>query len=138
MRRLVHRILDSPILSAALLIGCYLAIAIVGIVALALPHPFVADGALGWPWQAGAWLGLIGGLAGAASVPRGVWWLERGAIVLMIGALGARVYSVGYLHRYGLVSHAELISWAAFLICIALGLCVRLLHIRGLALDPQL
>lgn len=138
MNRLIHRILDSPVLSAALLMGCYLTIAIVGVVGLLSPHPFMSDVALGWPTQAGSWLALIGGTAGAASIPGGVWWAERGAVVFMWGSLGAHIYSAGYRHHYGLISTAELITWMAFLVCIALGLGVRLLHIRGLALDPQL
>lgn len=138
MKRMVSRILDSPILSAGLLIGCYLAIAIIGVVGLLNPHPFVSDAALGWPSQAGSWLALVGGAAGAASIPGGVWWAERGAVVFMWGSLGAHIYSFGYRHHYGLISTPEFITWTAFLLCIALGLGVRLLHIRGLALDPQL
>lgn len=136
IRRILHAVLDSPVLSSFLLVGAYLAIAATGIVGLVYPHT-LSDIAFRVPALAGAGLALVGGVAGAASVPRGIWWLERGAIALMVGAIGARVYSLGYQHALDVATFAEMAISIAFLSSIVCGLCVRLLYIRGLALDPR-
>lgn len=138
IRRFVHAVLDSPVLSAGLLIGAYVAIAVTGIVGLSYPHTSLVDPAFRLPSDAGSWLAVTGGTAGAAAIPRGVWWLERGAVALMVGAIGARIYSLVYQYGVGLASFAEVAISTAFLTAIACGLCVRLLYIRGLALDPRM
>lgn len=80
---------------------------------------------------------MLGGSIGAISIPRGVWWLERGSISLMVGAIGARIYSLGYQRFYDVMSFGEVAISISFLVCIIAGLLLRLLYIRGLALDPK-
>lgn len=136
IRRFIHTILDSPILSAGLLAGAYTGIGVAGVAGIVWPHT-LADVAFRVPAAAGAWLALIGGLAGAISVLVGMWWLERGAIALMVGAIAARIYSLTYQQVSGAASLGEVAISIAFLTSIMCGLCVRLLYIRGLALDPR-
>lgn len=91
-RRLMHRILDHPALANGLLIGVYLAAAATGIFGVWWPHALAAGAVYGLPAVGGSWLAILGGVAGAVSVPDGVWWLERGAVVLLAGAISARIY----------------------------------------------
>ena len=136
-RRLWHRILDDPALSTLLLMGAYLAIVVTGLVGLGSPHDLAVSPLFGAPASVGSWMAIVGGTAGACSIPGGVWWLERGAVPIVIGAIGLRIYVLTFQWSAGATTWAEATMSAAWLTCIALGLLIRLLYIRGLALDPR-
>lgn len=138
MRRLAKRVLNHPRTAVALLMLAYGCIATAGAVGLLSPHTLNDSDFYRYPSSVGAVLALLGGVAGAASVPCGVWWLERGAVSLMVGGLAVRVYSLGYQYSHGATTWGEAAISVSFLACIVLGLLVRLIYIRGLALDPRI
>ena len=135
--RWIRVIADDPRTSTTLLVIAYTCIAVTGIVGMTLPHTLNNEARFYYPSFLGALLATLGGALGAISVPRGVWWLERGSISLMIGAIGARIYSLGYQRFYEAMSYGEVAISISFLVCIMAGLLLRLLYIRGLALDPK-
>jgi hypothetical protein len=135
--RWIRAIADDPRASATLLIIAYSSIAITGLFGVALPHTLNSEARFYYPSFLGALLATLGGVLGAISVPRGVWWLERGSISLMAGAVVARIYSLGYQWFYAVMSYGEVAISISFLVCIIAGLLLRLLYIRGLALDPK-
>lgn len=129
---------DNPKTAAALLIGAYLFVGVTGIVGLIAPHQLNADLRFYYPSAFGALLAMLGGSLGALAIPRGVWWLERGAIAFMVGGVGCRVYSLGYQFYHDAVSLGEALISISFLSSVVCGMLVRLLYIRGLSLDPRL
>ena len=135
--RWIRAIADNPRMSAILLVVAYACIAITGIFGMTLPHTLNSEARFYYLSFLGALLASLGGALGAISIPRGMWWLERGSISLMIGAIGARIYALGYQRLYEVMSYREVAISISFLICIVAGLLLRLLHIRGLALDPK-
>lgn len=138
MKHLMKAVLDSPATAVALLTCSYLAIAVAGVVGLVSPHILSTDTRFYYPSAFGALLALLGGVLGAAAIPRGVWWLERGAISCMVGAIGCRIYSLAYQLAHEVAPLGEVLISIAFLSAIVLGMLVRLLYIRGLALDPRM
>ena len=137
MMRWIRVIADDPRTSTTLLVIAYTCIAITGVFGMTLPHTLNSEVQFYYPSFLGALLAALGGALGAISVPRGVWWLERGSISLMVGAIGARIYSLGYQRLYEVMSFGEVAISISFLVCIIAGLLLRLLYIRGLALDPK-
>ena len=135
--RWIRIIADDPRMSTTLLVIAYTCIAVTGIVGMILPHTLNSEARFYYPSLLGALLATLGGALGAISVPRGMWWLERGSISLMVGAIGARIYSLGYQRLYEVMSFGEVAISISFLVCIVAGLLLRLLYIRGLALDPK-
>ena len=136
--RPLRALLDSPATALALLVGAYAAIALTGVVGLLAPHTLSADQWFYYPSAAGALLALLGGALGGLSIPLGIWWLERGAIAFMLGAIGCRIYSLAFQLTHDASPLGEVLISIAFLASIALGMLVRLLYIRGLALDPRM
>ena len=137
MKKLIKRILDDHRTATALLMAAYSCIAMAGLVGLAFPHTLNDAEFYRYPSAMGAVLVLLGGAAGSASVPKGLWWVERGAVALMVGGILSRVYSLGYQFTHGATTGGEAAVSVSFLLCIVLGLLVRLIYIRGLALDPR-
>ena len=135
--RWLKKLLDHPLTATLLLMAAYMGIAVSGVIGLLSPHTLNTDAKFYYPTAAGALLALLGGALGAASIPRGVWWLERGSIALMVGAILARIYSLGFQFSYAATTWAEAAISISFLSTIILGLLVRLIYIRGLALDPR-
>lgn len=135
--RWFRAIADDPRTSATLLVIAYTCIAVTGIVGMTLPHALNNEARFYYPSFLGALLATLGGALGAISVPRGVWWLERGSISLMVGAIGARIYSLGYQWFHAVMSYGEVAISISFLVAIMAGMLLRLLYIRGLALDPK-
>lgn len=135
--RWIRAIADDPRTSATLLVIAYSSIAITGLFGVTLPHTLNSEARFYYPSFLGALIAMLGGSLGAISVPRGVWWLERGSISLMIGAIGARIYSLGYQWFHAVMGYGEVAISVSFLVCIIAGLLLRLLYIRGLALDPK-
>ena len=135
--RWIRVIADDPRTSTTLLVVAYTCIAVTGIVGMTLPHTLNNEARFYYPSFLGALLATLGGVLGAISVPRGVWWLERGSISLMAGAVVARIYSLGYQWFHAVMSYGEVAISISFLVCIIAGLLLRLLYIRGLALDPK-
>ena len=133
----LRAIADDPRTATLLLISAYGFIAVTGIVGITLPHALNGEARFYYPSFLGALLATTGGVLGAISIPRGVWWLERGSISIMIGAIGARIYSLGYQRFHEMMSWGEVAISISFLVCIMSGLLLRLLYIRGLALDPR-
>lgn len=135
--RWIRAIADDPRASVTLLMIAYSSIAITGLFGVTLPHTLNSEARFYYPSFLGALIAMLGGSLGAISIPRGVWWLERGSISLMIGAIGARIYSLGYQRFHEAMSYGEVAISISFLVCIMAGLLLRLLYIRGLALDPK-
>lgn len=135
--RWIRIVADDPRTSTTLLVVAYACIAVTGVVGIALPHTLNSEVRFYYPSFLGALLATLGGTLGAISIPRGVWWLERGSISLMVGAVGARIYSLGYQRFHEVMSFGEVAISISFLVCIIAGLLLRLLYIRGLALDPK-
>ena len=135
--RWIRVIADDPRTSTTLLVVAYTCIAVTGIVGMTLPHTLNNEARFYYPSFLGALLATLGGVLGAISVPRGVWWLERGSISLMAGAVVARIYSLGYQWVHAVMGYGEVAISISFLVCIIAGLLLRLLYIRGLALDPK-
>lgn len=135
--RWIRIVADDPRTSTTLLVVAYACIAVTGVVGIALPHTLNSEVQFYYPSFLGELLATLGGALGAISVPRGVWWLERGSISLMVGAIGARIYSLGYQRLHEAMSFGEVAISISFLVCIIAGLLMRLLYIRGLALDPK-
>lgn len=135
--RWIRVIADDPRTLTTLLVVAYTCIAVTGIVGMTLPHTLNNEARFYYPSFLGALLATLGGALGTISVPRGVWWLERGSISLMAGAVVARIYSLGYQWFHAVMSYGEVAISISFLVCIIAGLLLRLLYIRGLALDPK-
>ena len=135
--RWIRVIAGDPRTPTTLLVIAYTCIAVTGIVGMTLPHTLNNEAQFYYPSFLGALLATLGGVLGAISVPRGVWWLERGSISLMAGAVVARIYSLGYQWFHAVISYGEVAISISFLVCIIAGLLLRLLYIRGLALDPK-
>jgi hypothetical protein len=98
---------------------------------MTLPHTLNSEVQFYYPSFLGALLAALGGALGAISIPRGVWWLERGSISLMVGAIGARIYSLGYQRLYEVMSFGEVAISILFL-----GSSVRL-TLWGPVLAPE-
>ena len=135
--RWIRVIAGDPRTPTTLLVIAYTCIAVTGIVGMTLPHTLNNEARFYDPSFLGALIATLGGVLGAISVPRGVWWLERGSISLMAGAVVARIYSLGYQWFHAVMSYGEVAISISFLVCIIAGLLLRLLYIRGLALDPK-
>lgn len=118
----------------AILSGAYMALAVVGVVALAEP-PDQAMTTAGRPLtSAMAWLVLVGGMTGLVALGGGRWRVEAGADWLMIGGLIA--YAVSILAAYPVADVGEraIRVGLAVVSCLLLGL--RVAHIGGSELDP--
>ena len=132
------RVLDDPRVAPVMLAGAYLAIGATGVVGLLWPHTLNTDTRFYYPSAAGALLALLGGASGALAAWRGLWWMERGSISCMVGAIVCRVYSLVFQATHGTQAQGEVLISVSFLTAIVLGLLVRTLYIRGLALNPRM
>lgn len=137
MRKTVKRILDHPRIAVALLMGCYLGIAAAGLFRILSPHVLDVSDLYRYPAIASAYLAMLGGVLGAAAIPYGIWWLERGAVPVMVGSILVRIYSLTYQYSQGATTWSEMAISISFLTSIVLGMLLRLIYIRGLALDPR-
>ena len=133
----LKNLLDHPRTVVVLLMGSYLGIAAAGLFRIASPHILDVTDLYRYPAVASAYLAMLGGVLGAASIPCGIWWLERGAISVMVGSILVRMYSLTYQYAQGATPWSEAAISIAFLASIVLGMLVRLIYIRGLALDPK-
>lgn len=137
---------DNPFLSAWKLLHqprsitafhmlAYLVVGLGGVTALLNP-PNSIQGELG-PFLAYAWaLGLtFGGLLGLISVPRGLWWIERPALIIL--GTGAVFYLITVLAlQLSSTQGGNRYPQAAILIYVLCHIAIRWLRIRYAALDP--
>lgn len=112
----------------------YAACAAGGVSTLVAP-PGVAQGTFGLVvttlW---GWLALVGGLAGVISCPRGVWLVERPAVVLCMTAMV--LYAGISLSLHFVSAYSYLPQFFAIMVAL-LYFLARLFTIRRYSYDPE-
>lgn len=127
------RLHKPPLVSAAATIG-YVALAAGGVMSLIHP-PSTIQSEVG-PLVTAAWscFALLGGLLGAASAPRGVWWLERVGLISVTTFLliyGTTIVSLQATSSGSRWMQLGLLVWGAH------AVLSRWDRTRGAALDPH-
>ena len=125
--------LHEPRSITALHIIGYTTLLIAGTAALASPPAAISaewGGELTTAWGAGL---LIGGALALVAVPRGIWWLERVGITLLITAAAMYLSVILTLH---LTSAGNRLPQACIITYGIVSLAIRWLRIRHAGLDP--
>lgn len=134
-RRLPTRLwelLHEPRVITALMMLLYCVVTTMGAAVYVQP-PSSISSELGWLTAGWAGLLVIGGTLGVVSTPRGIWWVERLAIIAT--ATGTAVYlaTVLQLHVSG---SGNRIPQAGSIAIVLIALAIRWARIRYAALDP--
>lgn len=125
------RLLREPRIISAVLGITYFVLATMGSAGIADPEDSLPRG---WqqPWAIIAWLLLVGGILGAASMWRRLWWLERVAIWMIIAACVGRVLVLSQI----VAELGSFVIRSGFILVVVLMFVVRLIRIHGVPADP--
>lgn len=129
-----YRSLRPPPESALAMQVSYLVLAIAmgNYFLIGYPDPDLPDALLAYGMGV---FGVAGGLAGALSQFAGLWFLERGAIFALWGAIVSRIITITRLE----VDNGPAETTARVLLVMAVGLLLipRFMDIRGADQDPK-
>lgn len=134
-RRLPMRLwelLHEPRAVTALVMTSYLIVFIVGLSALTSPPLSIAS-ELGWVTRLWATSLLAGGAIGLIAAPRGIWWLERTALIAT--GTGAIIYLATILQLH-FIQDGNRIPQAGFVALAVIACATRWARIRWSSLDP--
>lgn len=132
--RRLWMLLREPRAITALTLVAYLILIGVGYSTITAPPASIRE-ELGWVTTLWGALLLAGGLIGALAVPRGIWWVEK--LALLFAATGTAIYfsTVVQLHLESEIGNR--IPQAGFILLGLVALATRYLRIRYAALDPR-
>lgn len=134
-RRLPLRLWDllhEPRAITLLMMLLYVTVFCIGCVALYYP-PSSIEKELGWVTMLWATSLILGGFLGVASTPRGVWWVERLAIIATGTGVVIYLSTVLQLH---LSEGGNRLPQAGFILIALISLAIRWVRIRYASLDP--
>lgn len=124
--------LQEPRAITALMVLAYGLVLVIGVAALAQPPSSITH-ALGWVTRVWAGCLLAGGLLGVAAAPKGLWWIERLAIIAALTGTAIYLSTVLQLH---FAQAGNRIPQAGFISITLVTFIVRWTRIRYAALDP--
>lgn len=131
--RLWHRV-QEPRVTHALQCAMYLALAVVGAVAVWAPPTTIQEWLGVGLAQVWGLLLLAGGAASALSVLPGVWWVERLGLIACLTAAAMYLVVVAHLEVTGTGSF---VAHLGVTIVATLALIQRAVVIRGYPFDPE-
>lgn len=129
----IWELLREPRAITALMFLMYIVIFCIGWTAFSTP-PSSIQAELGWVTPLWASSLILGGALGTVSTPRGVWWIERLAIIA--AGTGVVIYLMTVLQLHLVSETGNRLPQAGFIFLALISLGNRWFRIRYASLDP--